>query len=400
MRTESELIISGIPHSIRKLRQIRAITDLMIASGVAECFDRRGDIIERMLVASSHRKVVDLVGYVSRERVERWVDRGIDAANKTHGNGRKINREVFYRRRELCHQCNYHTTGCKDKGSADGCTLLAKPCGVELLWMSDNEDWCPAGKRESVDMHDHRYFNDDPSSFLSIELPPDDIAEPSSELAIITHATGEAYERCREISRPAMASYAKRIGADLVELSGDLFPQWRIANKFRAAAVAKRYRRSLWLDVDVVVSDSAPSVFEETPADEFGIYDEMLCSALQSVPGWETKQTNLVCASQDIPSVELKWSGNGGILMIPQQFASIYDPPAKPTPSHWCAEQQLLTARLHSESVPVHLLDWKWNCLRTGRYWHRRREANFVHFNGVFGKQLVNEMERYVAGEL
>lgn len=374
----------------------------MDALGIAGCEESKTELVERVYFALTQKRLVKQLGRVRRSTALRWINRALDKAKRADAPdvSRPLDRNRFHARRQYCLKCVNWKQGEPERHTRDGCALLDRPCSVEFRWMADRSDWCPAGKDVNVEMHDHQYFNSDPSSFLKIELPPDELPEQKHDLAIVTHAAGANYERCREISRPSISSYADRIGADLVELSGDVFPAWKLANKFRAAAVAKRYKRTLWLDVDVIVSDNAPSIFDEIPADHWAIFDEMLCSATQSTPGWERHQTRLVCESQGMPPVDLKWSGNGGVLLIPQRWAHCYEPPAKPTPTHWCAEQQLLTARLQAENVPVHLLDWKWNCLRTGRYWQRRREAWFTHFNGVFGWQLVSEMDAYVAGQL
>lgn len=300
----------------------------------------------------------------------------------------QFDRSRFLQRRQLCLDCSQWGEHEHEGRKVLGCGSLVRPCDAEKRWTWDSPHWCPRGYEAGREL------------VVLIEMDDEELPKPTSDLAIVTHATGDVYERVRRFSRDRVERYAGRCGADLIELSGNLFPDWILANKFRAARVARNYRKTLWLDVDVIVSDDAPSIFEAIPEGEFAIYDEIVCSQHEGEKGWAQEQTRMVCESQRIEYQDLPWSGNGGILLIPNELASLYDPPTRPLPSHWCAEQQLLTARLIDQKAPVHLMDWRWNCLRTGRYWDRRSEAYFVHFNGVFGGKLIKEMEAYCAGEL
>jgi hypothetical protein len=146
MSEPESLILSGLPKDVRKSKRLRSIIDQVQAMGLAECFDRRGELIERIYVACSHRKIVERIGRVSRDRVTKWVERGIDAAEKKFGSGKRIDRALFHRRRMFCQACENWKRLCELKGGKDGCSLLDKPCTVELRWMSEGDDWCPAGK--------------------------------------------------------------------------------------------------------------------------------------------------------------------------------------------------------------------------------------------------------------
>jgi len=87
--------------------------------------------------------------------------------------------------------------------------------------------------------------------------------------AIVSFVIGEDYESTwSQLCAPSWIAYAERIGVDLIVFKGRLdktdlsrSPAWQ---KLLILALPwiQRYERIVWLDSDIIVSESAPDIFE------------------------------------------------------------------------------------------------------------------------------------------
>jgi hypothetical protein len=101
--------------------------------------------------------------------------------------------------------------------------------------------------------------------------------------ALVTLAVGEGYtERFEKLCRRNWTAYAKRHELDLVVFKQPLdtsaraqarSPAWQKCLILSRPEVA-RYDRVAWVDSDIVINASAPSVFEGVPAEKIGVTDE------------------------------------------------------------------------------------------------------------------------------
>lgn len=367
MTTASELLVSGIPHIIRKSKRIKSIADKMSAMGVSECIDRRGELIERLLAASSQKAVAEKVGQVSRERVERWIDRGIDATLKKFGDGRKIDRARFRRRRELCQQCEHHKKSCEVKGWMDGCGLLANPCSVELRWMSDDKDWCPIGKQPSELPKGHFPIVTPPASWRT------DIT-PHADKAIVTMAIGRKAEEVSTYTVPQMQRYADRVGAELVVIRDDQFPEFPIGNKFRMAEIGKLYDRTLFLDGDVWITDRTPNLFT-LPTGKVWMHPDREQLAKF---GWLRQDAELLSDTQKMPLPEAIVCYNTGVMLFDREHAGIWQVPQHPFAATHTAEQTWIEMQAIASGVPIGRLPLRYNL----QWWMRERWGKspaFIH---------------------
>lgn len=99
-----------------------------------------------------------------------------------------------------------------------------------------------------------------------------------SKNAIVTLAIGDAIKDISRISLPILKRYAKQIDAELVVItepseysksSGLLY--WE---RFYIKELFDQYDRIACLDLDMIVRDNCPSVFDVVPQDCVGMYDE------------------------------------------------------------------------------------------------------------------------------
>ena len=217
------------------------------------------------------------------------------------------------------------------------------------------------------------------SESYEIILPIEDV-EPKRNRAIVTAAFGSEHLEILDMTRPARQEYAERCGADLIELTDDRFPRWSMANKWRAGMIAGHYDQTLWLDSDVLIMPDSPSIFAEC-GENFGLVDE---SAIVERNGFKAKYAAEMALLADLFGLPIPdWSPNGGVLLIPRRYSSLYAPPPR-CPVNWCLDQHWLALSIEQANADVKRLDWRWNHLWIDpAFWQGLPDAYFVHLNGT-----------------
>jgi len=88
-------------------------------------------------------------------------------------------------------------------------------------------------------------------------------------------AIGDYYQRILKLTYPSIKKYADKIGADLIiqdKPDKSLITQkWQ---KFHIYNLLNKYERVLYLDVDIIVRDDCPDLFEIVPSDKLGMFNE------------------------------------------------------------------------------------------------------------------------------
>lgn len=222
----------------------------------------------------------------------------------------------------------------------------------------------------------------------------DDIPTPTSDYAVCVIPANESAMELLDITRDSIKSYAKKCGADYIELTGDQHPDWPMANKYRLHQVTSKYDKTLYLDCDVIISPSADNIFDATPDDKISAYDEYEIWELKNETSWIETQQDLAIRRLNEEDLNEKYINNGktlfpnsmingGVLVIPKCCSDYYQQPKNIYPKHWCFDQNYLTLKLPKEKL--HKLDFKWNCLYVSGdgFWYHAPDANFIHVNGL-----------------
>ena len=222
----------------------------------------------------------------------------------------------------------------------------------------------------------------------------DDVPTPTSDYAICVIPANDSAMELLDISRESIKKYAKKCGADYIELTGDQHPDWPMANKYRLYSVTKVYQKTLYLDCDVIVSDKAPNIFDATPDDKISAFDEYPIWKNKNDAQWIIKEQDLIVRRvlsdkqknnfiENGKSIYPETMINGGVLVIPRSCSDYYRQPEKQYPRRWCFDQNYLTLLLPENKF--NKLDFKWNCLYTANdnFWHFARDAFFLHFNSL-----------------
>lgn len=221
----------------------------------------------------------------------------------------------------------------------------------------------------------------------------DELPEKQSDYAICVIAANDIASELLDITRESIQSYAKRCNADYIELSGDQHPYWPMANKYRLYQVTSVYKKTLYLDCDIVIREDAPNIFDNTPDDKISAYDEYDVWTQNGDVQWIKDQQELIIQRFCSPEfrekfldngafIEPKRMLNGGVLVIPNELSDYYKQPDDVYPKQWCFDQNLLTLMLPEDKL--HNLDRRYNCLYSSRdFYVNHKDSYFIHANNL-----------------
>jgi hypothetical protein len=209
---------------------------------------------------------------------------------------------------------------------------------------------------------------------------------------VITVATGKAREWLRYTEGP-MRAYAEACGADFVALKNTTQGWWGL-EKFRVHEFAKAYDQTLYLDADVILTQSAKNLFE-LPLADVSIYDET--QDIQS-PGWLSNAWDKVTKCLGRPSYDeiqpfygpgaYKRRGrsyNSGVVLCDKRGSSVWTPPKLPIPTELhVAEQIVVGWNLMRFNPTIHPLSVTHNLQSWNRLFAvRLPSAEIVHLSGI-----------------
>lgn len=167
-------------------------------------------------------------------------------------------------------------------------------------------------------------------------VPVDDPSPPlTSDRLIVTVATGPVHERLLASTSVFMRRYADRIGADFIALTGETQCWWGL-EKFRVKPYVQAYKRTLFIDADVLIRDDAPDIFLMVPECHVGMHDDQ--PHLPSLE-WAYQERQRLWASQGVEQWHPSYIFNTGVVVCDSMHASIWQPPTKPMPGEHCNEQ-------------------------------------------------------------
>lgn len=179
--------------------------------------------------------------------------------------------------------------------------------------------------------------------------------------AVVTLAAGRAALDLRAASHKSAAAYADRLGAQAVALTG---PETRygMGFKFALAAVAARWDRFVYFDVDVFVAADCPDLLALVPPDRMGMYDEW-----PRLPktDWLTDEYSDLADRQGWTALPApRHCYNTGVIVASSAHAGAFDRPTKPFAGTRTAEQSLINLNVARHRLPVYnlpeTLNWQW----------------------------------------
>ncbi len=210
---------------------------------------------------------------------------------------------------------------------------------------------------------------------------------PKNNRAVVTMSIGDKFEAIASLTHPSIIAYAKRIGADFVNLSSvdNKNPHW---NKFQLYDLLAIYKRAIWLDTDLIVRDDCPDLFEMVPEEEIGIFEE----------GRFAPRTELMNKAMESYDESLEWDGkyfNTGVMIISRYHREIFRKPFENkieesvlgtiNYTSFLAEQSYLNVRIAQSNAKIFSLRYKFNrmTLMDERTGEPRHASYIVHYAGA-----------------
>lgn len=276
------------------------------------------------------------------------------------------------------------------------CDLLQK----EMTETPPNWQWC-----QGLDEEKRKQYHDKvngkvrtirkaiKASLVDVVNFVDDIPTPTSDYAVCVIPANDSAMELLDITRDSIKSYAKKCGADYIELTGDQHPDWPMANKWRLNKVASTYAKTLYLDCDVFIKDDSPNIFESTPDDKISAFDEFHTWKDKCRHEWINKEQEVIirkvldneCKNRYIKNGASQFPEsmiNGGVLVIPYRMAHYYKQPKDAYPRQWCFDQNYLTLVLPKDKL--FKLDKNFNCSYTDLgFYINSKNAHFIHVNNL-----------------
>jgi len=208
--------------------------------------------------------------------------------------------------------------------------------------------------------------------------------------AVVTRADNNILDMI-EISHPIMKDYAKRCGADFINidsdppfLTDDGKPHYRV---LEVMGILKQYDRVLMIDTDVIINPSCPDIFEVVPYEKMGsIYEDkgsrrstrlMLIDNIQKHwgdVGWRTGYTN------------------AGVFVLSDIHRDVFTPHNGQYWTAWGSGDLHMSYMAHKLGFEIQELDFEWNHMTMfSETWNGnadRFDSFVIHYagKGIFDK--------------
>ena len=97
----------------------------------------------------------------------------------------------------------------------------------------------------------------------------------TKDTLVLTISIGDYYNEVAKLTLPSIQAYAKKIGADFLNIN-EFNPHYITQkwNKFHIHELLNKYRRIIYLDIDVLIREDTPNLFEIVPENKLGMFNE------------------------------------------------------------------------------------------------------------------------------
>lgn len=180
------------------------------------------------------------------------------------------------------------------------------------------------------------------------------MSEKQKETLVLTISIGDYYQSLKNITEPSIQAYAKKIGADYLNI--DEFNPYYITqkwNKFHIHELLNKYCRIIYLDIDVIVREDTPNLFEIVPENKLGMFNE---------GRYTSRFEFLEQASEYYGEPLKKWNGkfyNSGVMVISRIHKHIFKLPKGQDFVE--TDQPYINLRILNDKVDMFDLHYKFN---------------------------------------
>lgn len=203
--------------------------------------------------------------------------------------------------------------------------------------------------------------------------------------AVVTINIGTKFKRMGELTIPTMRDYAKKIGAEFVEINdanlsinaSQFSAYWA---KFQLYELLNKYDRIIYLDLDVIVRPHCP--------DLFSIVDEAEFAALYESDYSIAKELLLLEIEEFLGSnPKIDWQDdyfNVGVMVLSKTHKEAFNFYANAAGGNRFPEQTLINYNIKKLNYKVHHLPPIFNHMGFLTIDNNKRgESNIIHYAGV-----------------
>jgi lipopolysaccharide biosynthesis glycosyltransferase len=225
----------------------------------------------------------------------------------------------------------------------------------------------------------------------------------SIKTAVITINIGTAMQRMADMTIPTMRAYAQRIGADFIVIDKipasyqfqDYSAYWA---KFILRDYLESYDRLMYVDLDTIVHNNCPNMFELVPEDRFAALIE---------DDYGVDQTEEIAAIQ-AKFGDIGWRKgyfNVGVMVASKAHKAVFELRQEMLGGTRYPEQTAMNYNLQKAGIPVYKLNHKFNHMYFLNIEHNDRHLSYISHYAGFSQQLreaviAEDKRRLAAGEL
>lgn len=219
--------------------------------------------------------------------------------------------------------------------------------------------------------------------------------------AVVTLAIGDFYQQMGTHTHPLMAQYADRCGAAFIVITEpQVNRRYGLSaryEKFQVFELLDTFDQIAFIDTDILVSPTAPSVFELVAPD---------CFAAASEAAYSMSERDKQLTQQILGTVN--WTNtyfNSGMMVFGKSHKAVFDPTVagltewstgafRAQATNLLNDQPYLNHRLNQLGIPLLDLGYRFNHTRVITPTHRRFSSFMIHYSGPSGHRYGERLDQ------
>lgn len=202
---------------------------------------------------------------------------------------------------------------------------------------------------------------------------------------ILTITIGDYYKKISNYTLPFIEKYAEKIDADFINISEHnkyyITQKW---NKFHIHELLNKYKRIIYLDIDLIIREDCPNLFDIVPENKLGMFNEG-----KYTPRFEFLEQ----ASEYYGEPLKKWNGkfyNSGVMVISRIHKQLFKIPKGIDFVE--TDQPYINLRILNDGVDMFDLDYKFNRMDIldTICGISRLDSYIIHYAGAPKNQIFN----------
>lgn len=180
------------------------------------------------------------------------------------------------------------------------------------------------------------------------------------ECAIVTLAVGSMSQKMLTLVKPFFKAYSKKIGADFIVIDKPIVNTHAShLEKFQIYNLFEKYERIAYLDVDIIVQETTPNIFDAVPVDKIGIVYDNTDNTIRSLNRVREIQ-NVQRSLEDVNWIE--GYANSGVIVLSAMHKKVFShPELREKFQSGFKDQTLINYNFHKYGFKLHKLDKKFN---------------------------------------